>query len=83
MVTDEKDKTKNVHMKKNQKSNHSVKNITQCRMLKASKTDVNGTKVQTTTNMQFDAWARTVTNRCNAKTGKFVYFWYKFHFHKN
>ena len=51
-------------------------------MLKASKTDVNGTKVQTTTNMQFDAWARTVTNRCNAKTGKFVYFWYKFHFQK-
>ena len=65
MVTDEKDKTKNVYMKKNQKSNHSAKNVTQCRILRASKTDVNGTKVQTTTKyMQFDAWARTGTNRC-------------------
>ena len=61
MVTDEKDKTKNVYMKKNQKSNHCAKNVTQCRILKASKTDVNGTKVQTTTKyMQFDAWARKV-----------------------
>ena len=23
------------------------------------------------------------TNRCNAKTGKFVHLWYKFHFNKN
>ena len=84
MVTGEKGKTKNVYMKRNQKSNHCAKNVTQCRILKASKTDVNGTKVQTTAKyMQFDAWARTGTNSCNAKTGKFVYLWYKFHFHKN
>ena len=84
MVTDEKGKTKNVCMKKNQKSNHCAKKVTQCRILKTSKTDVNGAKVQTTAKyMQFDAWARTGTNRCNAKTDKFVYLWYKFHFNKN
>ena len=50
----------------------------------ASKTDVNGAKVQTTAKyIQFDAWARTGTNRLYAKTGKFVYLWYKFHFHEN
>ena len=27
--------------------------------------------------------ARAGTNRCNAKTGKLVYLWYKFHFNKN
>ena len=48
---------------------HCAKNV-----LKASKTDVNGVKVQTTSKyIQFDAWARTGTNKCNAKTGKFVY----------
>ena len=53
-------------------------------MLKASKTDVNGAKVRTTAKyIQFDAWPRTGTDRCYAKTGKFVYLWYKFHFHKN
>ena len=41
---------------------------------KGRQTDVNGAKVQTTAKyVQFDAWARTGTNRCNAKTGKFVY----------
>ena len=58
--------------------------ILQCTILKAGKTDENGAKVQTTAKyVQFDAWARTVTNRCNPKTGKFVYLWYKFHFNKN
>ena len=81
MVTDEKGQTKNMYMKRNQKSNHCAKNVLQCRILKASKTDVNGAKVQTTEKyIQFDAWARTATGRCNAKTGKFVYFCYKFHF---
>ena len=84
MVTDEKSRTKYMYMKRNQKSNHCAKNVLQCRILKASKTDVNGAKVQTTAKyIQFDAWARTGTNRCNAKTGKFVYLWYKFHFNKN
>ena len=42
--------------------------------MKGSKTDVNGAKVQTTAKYtQFDASARTGTNRCNAKTGKIVY----------
>ena len=37
-------------------------------MLKARKTDVNGAKVQTTAKyIQFHVWARTGTNRCNAK----------------
>ena len=37
--------------------------------MKGSKTDVNGPKVQTTAKYtQFDASARTGTNRCNAKT---------------
>ena len=84
MVTDEKGQTKNMYMKRNQKSNHCAKNVLQCRILKAGKTDVNGAKVQTTVKYgQFDAWARTGTKRCNGKTGKFVYLWYKFHFNKN
>ena len=79
-----KGQTKNMYIKRNQKCNHCAKNVLQCRILKASKTDVNGAKVQTTAKyIQFDAWARTGTNRCNAKTGKFVYLWYKFHFNKN
>ena len=69
-----KGQTKNMYIKRNQKCNHCAKNVLQCRILKASKTDVNGAKVQTTAKyIQFDAWARTGTNRCNAKTGKFVY----------
>ena len=48
MVTDEKGQTKNMCMKRNQKCNHCAKNVLQCRILKASKTDVNGAKVQTT-----------------------------------
>ena len=40
MVTDEKDKAKNVYMEKNQKSNHCAKNVTQYRILKESKTDL-------------------------------------------
>ena len=45
---------------------------------------MNGAKVQTTAKyIQFDAWTRAGTNRCNAKTGEFVYLWYKFHFNKN
>ena len=84
MVTDEKGQAKIRYMKRNQKSNHCAKNVLQCRILKAGKTDVNGAKVQTTARyVQFDAWARTGTNRCNAKTGKFVYLQYKFHFNKN
>ena len=84
MVTDEKDQTKNMYMKRNQKSNHCAKNVLQCRILKASKTDVNGAKVQTTAKyIQFDAWARTGTNRCYARTGIFVYLCYRFHFNKN
>ena len=86
MVTDEKDQTKNMYMKRNQKCNHCAKKVLECRILKASKTDVNGANVQTTAKyiyIQFDAYARTGTNRCNAKTGKFVHLWYKFHFNKN
>ena len=56
MVTDEKDQTKNMYMKRNQKCNHCAKNVLQCRILKASKTDVNGAKVQTTA-------------KCNTKLG--------------
>ena len=64
--------------------NHCAKNELQCRILKAGKTDVNGAKVQTTAKyVQFDAWARTGTNSCNSKTGKFVFLYYKFHFNKN
>ena len=64
MVTDEKGQTKNMYMKRNQKCNHCAKNVLQCRILKASKTDVNGAKVQTNAKyMQFDAWTRTGTNR--------------------
>ena len=84
MTTDEKGQTKNMCMKRNQKSNHCAKNVLHCRILKASKTDVNGEKVQTVAKyIQFDAWAVTGTNRCNAKIGKFVYLWYNFHFNKN
>ena len=84
MATDKKDRTKNMYMKRTQKSNHGTKNLLQCRILKASKTDVNGAKVQTTANdIQFDAWARTGTDRCNTKTSRFVYIWYKFHFNKS
>ena len=76
MTTDEKGLAKNMYMKMIYKSNHCTKNVLQCRILKASKTDVNRAKVQTTGKyVQFDAWARTGTNRCNAKTGKFVYLW--------
>ena len=75
---------KNMYMERNQKSNHCTKNVLQCRILKASKTDVNGAKVQTTAKyIQLDAWATTATNSCIAKTGRFVYPWYKFHFNKN
>ena len=64
MVTDEKGQTKHMYMKRNQKSNHCAKNVVQCRILKASKTDKNGAKVQTTAKyIQFDAWARAGTNR--------------------
>ena len=84
MATDEKGQTTNTCMKRNQKSNHCAKIVLQCRILKASKTDVNDAKVQTTAKyIQFDAWARVSTKRCNAKTGKFVYLQYKFHFNKN
>ena len=56
MVTNEKGRTKNMYMKRNWKSNHCAKNVLQCRILKASKTDVNGAKVQTTAKyIQFDA----------------------------
>ena len=73
MVTDEKGQTKNMCMKRNQKCNHCAKNVLQCRILKASKTDVNGAKVQTTAKyIQFDTWVRRGSNRCNAKTGIFV-----------
>ena len=59
-----------MYMKRSQKSNHCTKNLLQCKILKASKTDVNGVKVQTPAKyIQFDAWTRTGTNRCNAKTG--------------
>ena len=71
MVTDEKGQTKNIYMKRNQKSNHCAKDVVQCRILKASKTDKSDSKVQTTAKyIQFDAWARTGTKRCNAKTGE-------------
>ena len=84
MDTDEKGQTKNMYMKRNQISNHCAKNVLQCRILKASKNDVNSEKVQTSAKyVQSDAWARTGTNRCNAKTDKFMYLWYKFHFNKN
>ena len=48
--------------------------LLQCRILKASRTNVNGhvakAKVQTTAKyIKFDAWARAGTKRCNAKTG--------------
>ena len=84
MLTDEKGQTNIMYMKRNKISNHCAKNELQCRILKASKTDVNGEKVQTAAKyVKFDVWTRTGTNRCNVKTGKFVYLWYKFHFNKN
>ena len=84
MVTDETGQTKNVYMKRNQKSNHCAKDVLQCRIMKTSKTDVNGARVETTAKyISFDAWARTGTNMCNAKTGKFGHLQYKFHFNKN
>ena len=65
MVADKKGQTKNMYKK------NCAKTVLQCRILKASKTDVNGAKVQTTAKyIQFDAWARTGTKRCNAKTGE-------------
>ena len=68
MVTDEKGQTENMYMKRNQKFNHCAKIVLQCKILKAGKTDVTGAKVQTTAKyVQLDAWARTGTNRCNAK----------------
>ena len=84
MVTDKNGQTKTIYMKRNQKSNLCAKNVLQCRILKVSKTDVNGEKVQTTAKyMQFDAWARTGTNRRNAKTDRFMYLWYNFRFNQN
>ena len=72
-----------MYTERNQKSNHCAKNVLQCRILKASKTDVNGAKEETTAKyIQLDAWARTGTNS-NAKTSKFVYLRYNFHFNKN
>ena len=61
-----------LYMKRNWKPNHCAKTVLQCRILKASKTDVNGTvKVQTTAKyVQFDACARAGTKRCNAKAGE-------------
>ena len=51
-----------------EKKSNCAKNVLQCRILKASKSDVNGAKVQTTAKyMQFDAWARTGTNRLMQK----------------
>ena len=61
MVTDEKGQTKNISRKRKQKSNHCAKNVLQSRTLKASKTEVNGAKVQTTAKyIQFDAWVEQV-----------------------
>ena len=66
MVTDKKVQTKKMYMKWNQKSNQCTKNVVQCRILKTSKTDVNGAKIQTTAKyVQLDGWARKGTNRCN------------------
>ena len=47
----------------------------QCRILKAKKSDVNGLEAKaevkiTAKYIQFDAWARADTKRCNAKTGQ-------------
>ena len=39
---------KNMYTKRNYRCNHCVKYVLQCRILKATKTDVNGAKVQTT-----------------------------------
>ena len=49
--------------------------LLQCRILKASNTDVNGqvakAKVLTTAKyIKFDAWARAGTKRCNVKAGE-------------
>ena len=47
----------------------------QCRIVKTRKSDVNGleakAEVKTTAKyIQFDAWTRADTKRCNAKTGQ-------------
>ena len=77
-------KIQNGYRQKRPNKKYVHENLLQCRILKASKTDVNGAKVQTTANdIQFDAWARTGTDRCNTKTSRFVYIWYKFHFNKS
>ena len=52
-----------------------AKTVLQCRILKARKFDVNGleakAEVKTTAkHIQFDAWTRADTKRCNAKTGQ-------------
>ena len=61
MVSDEKGQTKNMCMKRSKKSNHCAKNVLQWRILKASKTDVNDAKLQTTAKyIQFDAWREQV-----------------------
>ena len=67
MVAEKKGQTKNMNKK------NCVKTVLHCKILKACKTDMNGqeakAKVQTTAKyIQFDAWARTGTKRCNAKT---------------
>ena len=56
MVTDETGQTKKVYMKRNQKSNHCAKDVLQCRIMKTSKTDINGARVETTAKyISFDA----------------------------
>ena len=62
--------------KKYVETKNCAKTVLQCRILKASKSDVNGwdtkAKVQTTSKfIQLDAWTRTGTKRCNAKTGEY------------
>ena len=47
----------------------------QCKLLKARENDMNGleakAEVKTTAKyIQFDAWTRADTKRCNAKTGQ-------------
>ena len=62
-------------MKRNLKPNYCAKTVIQCRLLKARENDMNGleakAEVKTTAKyIQFDAWARADTKRCNAKTGQ-------------
>ena len=59
-------------MKRNLKPNYCAKTVIQCRLLKARENDMNGleakAEVKTTAKyIQFDAWARADTKRCNAK----------------